>query len=78
LHPSVSAFHQNTGEVTADTHLGIILPPNEGVLRRSDQMDRVLFREAEIFPSPNVISFALHEFGVAEVAGRLGASENRL
>jgi hypothetical protein len=72
------ANHHIEAVDTADTLTGVILPPNEGVLRRSDQVDKVLSRDAEIYPPPSVISFAQHEFGIAQHAGRLGASENRL
>jgi hypothetical protein len=77
-HPFPSGNHHIEAVASADTLTGVILPPNEGVLRRSDQIDKVLSREAEIYPPPNVISFAQHEFGIAKFAGRVGASENRL
>ena len=73
-----SANHHIEAVVSADTLTGVILPPNEGVLLRSDQMDKVLFRDAEIYPPPSVLSFAQLDFGIAQRTGRLGASENRL
>ena len=77
-HRFPSGNHHIEAVAISDTLTGVILPPNEGVLRRSDQMDKVIRREANIFPSATVIDFTRHEFGVAELPGRLGAIENRL